>query len=82
MTKREFRYDEEHSMLQWVTQLDEQMIQDNLEWNAKFGHDLWESKDGYCVIHEIGLSSENWHDAPGYWVERFNEEIDWELQGR
>lgn len=80
MTKRNFRYDEENAMLQWIQPLDEQMVQDNIEWNKKFGHDLWENENGYYIVSQIGLAKEDWDESHEYWIERFNEEIDAELR--
>lgn len=60
---RLFRYDFDNCLVEYLIKADEQMIQDNKEWFAKFNSKLWDIDDkGYCIIDEIGLRLENWQN--------------------
>lgn len=73
--KKSFRYDNENATLQWVYKPDKQIIEDNKEWQAKHGKDLWDIVDGYVICDIIGLGRENWAENPKYWCEQYAHEI-------
>lgn len=59
--KKSFRYNYDHSVVEWVTKASAEEIKDNKEWQAKYGKDLWDiDEDGYMVVDAIGLHKENW----------------------
>ena len=61
---KEFRYDYDRCVVEWVHKADEQMKQDNIEWQEKFGRNLFEiDEDGYEVVETVGLSKEHWDHA-------------------
>ena len=73
--KKAFRYNYERATLEWVYKPDAQIIEDNKEWQEKFGKDLWDIVDGYVVCDTIGLGRENWKESPKYWCETYAHEI-------
>ena len=39
------------------------MRQDNREWQAKYGKDLWDiDGDGYMTLSSVGLHPDNWNN--------------------
>ena len=58
-----FRYNYEHGVVEYVTRVTKSMLADNEKWMRKFGHPLWDIKDGYVVLDEVGLSYDNWKNA-------------------
>lgn len=59
--KRMFRYDFDNAIAELVVKADKQMLEDNKEWQAKWGKDLWDiDEDGYMVMQEIGFSRADW----------------------
>jgi len=73
--KKSFRYNYDRATLEWVCKPDAQMIEDNKEWQEKFGKDLWDIVDGYVVFDTIGLGRDNWKESPKYWCEIYAGEI-------
>lgn len=56
-----FRYDFDKCLVQFVSKATEEERNDNEEWQAKHGRDLWDiDEDGYMVIDSVGLRAENW----------------------
>ena len=71
-----FRYNYEIHMLEYIAKAGKQELEDNKEWQEKYGRDLWEiGPDGYEVIDRSGLMLENWKESPRYWCERYAEEL-------
>lgn len=58
--KRLFRYDFDHCLVEWIYKADPEMLEDNKEWQAKYGKDLWQIEDGYYIAEAVGLRPENW----------------------
>lgn len=59
---RQFRYDRDYAVVEYVGKLNAEMERDNEEWIQKYGHPLWEVEEGMVVYDTIGLSRENWDD--------------------
>jgi len=80
-----FRYDKENCILEYVRKVDAQLgamiTRENEEWRAEFGDDLWEVREGYVVISEIGLTRESWDESPKWWCEVYADELRREVQG-
>lgn len=58
-----FRYDYEHSIVEYICKAGKQELEDNKEWQKKFGKKLWDiDEKGYMVIDSVGLRAENWKD--------------------
>lgn len=56
-----FKYDFEHSIVEYVCKASKEELADNEEWQKKFGKDLWDIDEaGYIVIDSAGLRAENW----------------------
>lgn len=74
-----FRYNREHAIVEYITKATDDMYEDNVEWQAKFGRDLWDiDEDGYFVMDSIGLMRESW-DNKEVRVEYLTEWA-WELE--
>lgn len=56
-----FRYNRERCVVEYVEKATPDMLNDNAEWQKKFGRDLWEITDGYTVLDTVGLRPENWN---------------------
>lgn len=76
-----FRYDYENGIVSLVYKADKEMLNDNKEWQAKYGKDLWDiDEDGYIESSSVGLMRENWDNKEARdeylweWVEELNEE--------
>ncbi len=74
--KKKFRYNYTDNLLEFVEKPDKQMLDDNKEWRAKYGRDLWEIRDGYCIIDEIGLSEHGWKADGEFWCEQWASELE------
>jgi len=77
--KRKFRYDREHSIVECITKATPDMLEDNRNWRAKFGKDLWQiDADGYMVVASAGLMAENWdnREARAEYLEEWAFELD------
>lgn len=56
-----FKYDFEHSIVEYVCKASKQELEDNKSWQEKFGKNLWDiDENGYIVIDSAGLRAENW----------------------
>lgn len=61
--KHVFRYDFDCDICEWVAKADEQMFDDNREWRAKYGKDLWNIDEyGYVVRQEVRFSRADWRN--------------------
>lgn len=59
--KHLFRYNYEWHTVEEIAKADPEMIEDNREWQEKYGRDLWEIDEaGYIELRSVGLSEENW----------------------
>ena len=78
-----FRYDYENALVEWVEKPSAEMLEDNKEWQAKHGRDLWDIVDSYVVIDSVGLRLENWKNKEsrleylGNWADELSEECSW-----
>lgn len=83
--KRMFRYNYERCVVEYVFKVNKEMLADNVEWQAKYGKDLWEIEDGYCVADAVGLRKENWNNKElrlpylEMWNDELDEEVAWEM---
>lgn len=58
-----FRYDFDHSLVEWILKADASMIADEKEWREKYGHSLYDiDEDGFAVVGTIELNVDNWKD--------------------
>lgn len=58
---REFRYNYDKHLVEWVQKADAQILADNEDWQKKFGKNLWDvDETGYVVVYTVGLREENW----------------------
>lgn len=73
---KNFRYNYDRSLLEWVEKPSKEMLEDNDHWMAKFDRPLWDIEDGYVVIDAVGLSQKNWKESPRYWCGQYAEQID------
>lgn len=61
--KKEFRYNRDHAIVEYVCKATPDMYADDAEWMEKFNRPLWGiDKDGYVVLDSAGLSREHWDD--------------------
>ena len=81
---RLFRYDYDECVVEQISKADPEMYEDNKEWQAKHGRNLWDiDEDGYMVMHSVGLMLENWKDKESrneyleMWADELNEEESW-----
>ena len=58
-----FRYNYDRGLVEYVIKPPKNASADNEEWMREFGHPLWDIKNGYVVLDEVGLSYNNWKDA-------------------
>lgn len=79
--RKEFRYDYENGLVEWVTKATDEERKDNEEWMKKFNKPLWDiDEDGYIKIDSVGLSKENWKHKEmrdsylGQWCDEIEEE--------
>ena len=86
--KHLFRYDFDSCVVEEIAKADQEMIEDNREWQAKHGRDLWEiDKDGYIELRSVGLLPENWKDKEAraeyleMWAEELGEENAYMVSG-
>ena len=78
-----FRYDYEHSIVEYICKAGKQELEDNKERQKKFGKKLWDiDEKGYMVIDSVGLRAENWKDKEvrdeylGEWLFEMKAECD------
>ena len=79
--KHLFRYDFDECIVEEIAKADPEMLEDNREWQAKHGRDLWDiDEDGYIELRSVGLLPENWKDkeARTEYLEMWAEELDYE----
>jgi len=77
--KRTFRYDFDRAVVEYVAKADPEMLEDNAEWQAKYGKNLWDiDDDGYMVVDSAGLSRANWKnkESRNYYLDEWNYELD------
>jgi len=77
--KRQFRYDRKNSIVECVQKATEEMLEDNREWQSKYGKNIWDiDADGYWVCASAGLMHENWDnaDARTEYLEEWCSELD------
>lgn len=55
-----FRYNYNHGMVEYVMKVTNEVLTENEEWIKQFGEPLFEVRNGYVVIDEVGLYHENW----------------------
>lgn len=76
-----FRYDFDRCVVEHVYKADNEMLEDNKEWQAKYHKDLWEiDEGGYITMNVAGLLPEHWKDKETrteyleMWAAELNEE--------
>ena len=80
--KRTFRYNFDEAIVEYVAKATKDMLEDNKEWQAKRGENLWDiDEDGYMVLDGAGLSRANWKnkESRDYYLDEWNYELDEEL---
>ena len=80
--KRTFRYNFDEAIVEYVAKATKDMLEDNKEWQAKHGENLWDiDEDGYMVLDSAGLSRANWKnkESRDYYLDEWNYELDEEL---
>lgn len=84
---RSFRYDYDHSIVEWVSKADAATREDEREWIDKFGEPLYGIDDcGYYVVDSIGLNRKNWEQRSTReeylweWVQEIEYELKCELK--
>lgn len=51
-----FRYDFDHSVVEYIIKADEEIINAEIEWEQKHGSQLYGvGADGYIVLESVGL---------------------------
>lgn len=56
-----FRYDFDHSVVEYIIKADAETIDKEIEWEQKHGSQLYGvGADGYIVLASAGLRKENW----------------------
>ena len=82
--KKLFRYDYDNALVLWVFKATKNEINDNKEWQEKYGKNLWDiDDDGYIEISSVGLGKVNWTNKDardGYldlWIDELEEESRW-----
>lgn len=84
--KHYYKYDRENAVVKMYMKLSakelKEMEQDNIEWQSKYGKDLWDIVDGNLIyIDGAGLSREHWDNKEareGYLAEmemEYEEEV-------
>lgn len=59
-----FRYDVDHSVVEYIIKADAETIDAEIEWEQKHGSQLYGvGADGYIVLASAGLRKENWMNA-------------------
>ena len=81
---KSFQYDYDNSLVLWVCKATEEEINDNKEWQAKYGKNLWDiNNDGYIEIQSVGLMKSNWTNKSNrdsyldQWIDELEEESYW-----
>lgn len=75
---RNFRYDFEHAVVQYVAKATAQDRKDNEEWIKKFHKPLWEiDEKGWLLVDSIGLMRDNWMDKEAR--DEYLDEYCWQL---
>ena len=80
--KRTFRYNFDEAIVEYVAKATKDMLEDNKEWQAKRGENLWDiDEDGYMVLDSAGLSRANWKnkESRDYYLDEWNYDLDEEL---
>lgn len=84
---RYFRYDFDNCIVQYLQKATEEEIQDNKDWQKKYGKNLWDiDKDGYIEVDAAGLRTENWKrkavrdEYLAEWIAEMQEACAWEMQ--
>ena len=85
--KHYFKYDRDKAVVKMYSKIknaDElaEMKKDNEEWQAKYGHDLWDLEDDLIYLDGAGLSREHWDnkEARRAYLEQFEYDHECELQ--
>lgn len=61
---RKFRYDRLNSIVECISKATNDMEEENIIWQSRFGENLWDiDSDGYIVLASAGLAAENWDDS-------------------
>lgn len=81
-----FRYNYDECLVEYIAKATEQELEDNNDWQKKFGKNLWDiDKDGYIEIEAVGLRKENWtrkavrDEYLSEWVGEMAEACEYEL---
>ena len=77
-----FRYDYDNCLVTLVYKVTDEMLEDNREWQEKYGKDLWDIVDGYHESCSVGLRKENWdnQDIRDEYLFEWAEELDEETR--
>lgn len=78
--RRNFRYNYERNVIEWIAKMTDDLKADNEEWRSKYGEDLWEvTEDGYNLVDTIGCFREDWEESPREMCEMWYEELQEEI---
>ena len=56
-----FRYNFDTGEVQYISKADKEMLEDNEEWQVKYGRNLWDiDAEGYIILGTVGLHPDNW----------------------
>lgn len=76
-----FRYDFDHSVVEYIIKADAETISEENEWKRKYGSQLYGvGADGYIVLASAGLRKENWTNTAARkeylseWADELSEE--------
>ena len=81
-----FRYDYENCLVEYVSEVTDEIKADNKEWQEKYHKDLFEVVDGYVVNSTVGLRKENWDNPDAReeylseWIMDMEEELSYAMK--
>ena len=81
-----FRYDYENCLVEYVSEVTDEIKADNKEWQEKYHRDLFEVVDGYVVNGTVGLRKENWDNPDAReeylseWIMDMEEELSYLME--
>ena len=81
---KDFRYDFDHCIVEYVSKADELMLKEESEWKAAHnGRSLFGiDSDGYSLVDSIGLRKENWEnkEVRDEYLEEWIAELEYEAR--